>query len=69
MRKLAISLVALVATLALFATLSAAAQGVVDSGAAIIKPAIDEAAYVRAVGDACSAIAPANVSPKATSSA
>lgn len=51
-RKLAISLVALLATLALFATLSAAAQGVADTDEAIINPAIDDAAYLRAVGDA-----------------
>lgn len=51
-KKLAVSLVALLATLALFATLSAAAQGVVDTGAPIINPAIDEAAYLRVVGDA-----------------
>jgi len=52
MKKLAVSLVALLATLALFATLSAAAQDRVDGGAPIINPAIDEAAYLRVVGDA-----------------
>jgi len=51
-KKLAVSLVALLATLALFATLSAAAQGVADTGAPIINPAIDEGAYLRVVGDA-----------------
>lgn len=51
-RKLAVSLVALCATLALFATLSAVAQGLPETVAPIINPAIDEAAYVRAVGDA-----------------
>ena len=50
-KRLAVSLVALLAMLAFFATLSAAAQGVADSPA-IINPAIDEAAYVRAVEDA-----------------
>jgi hypothetical protein len=52
MKRLAISLVALIAILALFATLSAAAQGVAETGAPIINPAIDEAAYLRVVGDA-----------------
>ena len=52
MKKLAVSLVALLATLALFATLSAAAQGLAGSDAPIINPAIDEAAYLRVVGDA-----------------
>jgi len=52
MKKLAVSLVALLATLALFATLSAAAQGLADGGAPIINPAIDEAAYLRVVADA-----------------
>jgi len=51
-KKLAVSLVALVATLALFATLSAVAQGLPDRQASIINPAIDEAAYARSVGDA-----------------
>ena len=50
-KRLAVSLVALLAMLAFFATLSAAAQGVADSQA-IINPAIDEGAYVRAVEDA-----------------
>ena len=50
-KRLAVSLVALLAMLAFFATLSAAAQGVADSPA-IINPAIDEAAYLRAVEDA-----------------
>ena len=47
-KRLAVSLVALLAMLAFFATLSAAAQGVADNPA-IINRAIDEAAYVRAV--------------------
>ena len=51
-KRLAVSLVALLAMLAFFATLSAAAQGVADSSASIINPAIDEAAYVRVVADA-----------------
>jgi hypothetical protein len=51
-KKFAVSLVALVATLALFATLSAAAQGVADADAPIINPAIDEGAYLRVIGDA-----------------
>lgn len=51
-KRLAVSLVALLATLALFATLSAAAQGVSDTDAPIINPAIDEAAYLRVVGNA-----------------
>ncbi len=51
-KKLAVSLVALFATFALFATLSVAAQGVSDTGAPIINPAIDEAAYVRVIGSA-----------------
>ena len=51
-KRLAVSLVALLAMLAFFATLSAAAQGVADSPAPIINPAIDEAAYVRVVADA-----------------
>ena len=51
-RKLAVSLVALLATLAFFASLSAAAQDIAGSGTPIINPAIDEAAYLRAVGDA-----------------
>jgi hypothetical protein len=38
MKKLAVSLVALLATLALFATLSAAAQGVADTSRPIINP-------------------------------
>ena len=44
MKRLAVSLVALLAMLALFATLSAAAQGVADPGRPIIDPAIDETA-------------------------
>jgi hypothetical protein len=44
MKRLAVSLVALLAMLALFATLSAAAQGVAETGRPIIKPAIDEPA-------------------------
>jgi hypothetical protein len=51
-KRLAVSLVALLAMLAFFATLSAAAQGVADGPAPIINPAIDEAAYLRTVGDA-----------------
>ena len=51
-KRLAVSLVALLAMLAFFATLSAAAQGVADSRAPIINPAIDETAYVRVVADA-----------------
>jgi len=51
-KRLAVSLVALLAMLAFFATLSAAAQGIADSPAPIINPAIDEAAYVRVVADA-----------------
>ena len=51
-KRLAVSLLALLALLALFATLSAAAQGVAASPAPIINPAIDEAAYLRAVEDA-----------------
>ncbi|HEV7578420.1 MAG TPA: rhodanese-like domain-containing protein [Caldimonas sp.] len=51
-KKLAVSLVALLATLALFAALSAAAQGVPGPDPAIINPAIDEDAYLRVVGDA-----------------
>ena len=50
-KRLAVSLVALLAMLAFFATLSAAAQGVADSPA-IINPAINEAAYLPAVEDA-----------------
>jgi hypothetical protein len=56
MKRLAISLVALVALLAMFATLSAAAQGVADDGAApIINPAIDQDADLRVVGTALAA--------------
>jgi len=44
MKRLAVSLVALLAMLALFATLSAAAQGVAETGRPIIDPAIDETA-------------------------
>ena len=51
-KKLAVSLVALAATLMLFATLSAVAQTVPGTDGAIINPAIDEAAYVRVVADA-----------------
>jgi rhodanese-like protein len=51
-KKLAVMLVALLATLAFFATLSAAAQGVSDADAPIINPAIDEAAYLRTIGSA-----------------
>ena len=51
-KKLAVSLVALLATLAFFATLSAAAQGVSAADGPIINPAIDEAAYLRVIGDA-----------------
>jgi hypothetical protein len=43
---------ALLATLALFATVSAFAQGVPGSDAPIINPAIDQDAYRRVVGDA-----------------
>jgi hypothetical protein len=50
-KRLAVSLVALLALLAFFATVSAAAQGVADSPAPIIDPAIDEAAYVRVVAE------------------
>jgi hypothetical protein len=52
MKRLAISLIALVALLAMFATLSAAAQGVADTPAPIINPAIDQNAYLRVVGAA-----------------
>ena len=51
-KRLAVSLVAVLALLAFFATLSAAAQGVADGPAPSINPAVDEAAYVRVVGDA-----------------
>ena len=44
MKRLAVSLVALLAMLAFFATLSAAAQGVAETGRPIIDPAIDETA-------------------------
>jgi phage shock protein E len=52
MRKLAVSLTALLATLALFATVSAFAQGAPDSDAPIINPAIDDDAYLRVVAAA-----------------
>jgi hypothetical protein len=52
MKRLAVSLVALFATLALFAALSAAAQGIADTSGQIINPAIDKTAYLRVVGDA-----------------
>ncbi|HSC64533.1 MAG TPA: rhodanese-like domain-containing protein [Caldimonas sp.] len=51
-KRLAVSLVALLAMLAFFATLSAAARGVADHRAAIINPAIDDDAYLRTVKDA-----------------
>ena len=51
-KKLAVSLVALLVTLALFATLSAVAQGVPATDATIIDPAIDEAAHLPVAGDA-----------------
>lgn len=51
-KKLAVSLMALLAMLALFASLSAVAQVVADADAPIINPSIDEAAYLRVVGDA-----------------
>ncbi len=51
-KKLVVSLVALCATLALFASLSAVAQGLPDSEGPIINPAIDEGAYLRVVGAA-----------------
>ncbi|MEO5844043.1 MAG: rhodanese-like domain-containing protein [Caldimonas sp.] len=51
-KKLAVSLVALLATLALFASLSAAAQGVPETAVPIINPAIDDADCLRGVGNA-----------------
>ena len=51
-KRLAVSLVALLAILGFFATLSAAARGLADNRAPIINPAIDETAYVRVVADA-----------------
>lgn len=51
-KKLAVSLIALIAVVSLFATLSAAAQSAPEAGAPIINPAIDEGAYLRVVGDA-----------------
>ena len=52
MKRLAVSLVALLAMLAFFATLSAAARGVADDRAAIINPAIDDDGYLRTVNHA-----------------
>jgi len=51
-KRLAVSLVALLAILGFFATLSAAARGVADDRAPIINPAIDEDGYVRTVKEA-----------------
>jgi len=51
-RKLAVSLVAMIATLALFAAVSAFAQDALGSDSPIINPAIDQGAYLRVVGDA-----------------
>jgi phage shock protein E len=51
-KKLAVSLVAMIATLALFAAVSAFAHGAPGSDVPIINPAIDQDAYLRVVGDA-----------------
>ena len=51
-KRVAVALVALLAILGFFAALSAAAQGGTDTSRPIINPAIDEAAYLRVVGDA-----------------
>ncbi len=51
-KKFAVSLIALIAVVALFATLSAAAEDRQEAGKPIINPAVADDASLRVAGDA-----------------